>query len=176
MHDSSNCRICRGLPVVGSMSDEELFAFLAACRGELAEKQARFQQRIRGAARWSYELTDCSLTIGSERFPMTPVGTHSPEYQTWLWAWANEDFPPVAREASRHLQALYGVTGLRVFLDPGVGASSADAQDFAALAVHQLGAIGFFRSPSDGPTLYLAVGEAGSDGGEPAAPPDGPRS
>ena len=34
------------------------------------------------------------------------------------------------------------------------------ARDFAAMAVHLLGAIGFFRCPSeDGPTLYLAVHE-----------------
>src|SRR5262249_15115072 len=149
MHDSSTCPICCGLPVGSSMSDEEFFAFLAACRDELADKQVRFQKRIAGAARWSYDMADCSLTIGDERFSMTPVGTHSPEYQTWLWAWANEDFPPVAREASRRLQALHAVTGFRVFLDQGIGASSADAQDFAALAVHQLGAIGVFRSPSD---------------------------
>jgi hypothetical protein len=175
MHDSSKCPICRGLPVGGSMTDEEFFAFLSACRDELADKQARFQQRIRGAARWAYELTDCSLSIGSERFPMTPVGTHSPEYQTWFWAWANEDFPPEAREASRRLRALYDVTGFRVFLDPGIGVSSEDAQDFTALAVHQLSAIGFFRSPSDGPTLYLAVHEPGSEGGEPAVAEDRPR-
>jgi hypothetical protein len=166
MHDSSACPICRGLPVGGSMSDDEFFAFLAACRDELAQKQARFQQRIGSAARWSYELADCSLTISSERFPATPVGTHSPEYQTWLWAWANEDFPPAARDAARRVQALHGLTGFRVFLDPGIGASEGDAQDFAALAVHQLGAIGVFRSPSDGPTLYLAVEEPGGKRGE----------
>jgi len=164
MHDSLTCPTCRGLPIGGSLSDDEFFALLAACRGELADKQLRFQQRIAGAARWSYELADCSLTIGDERFPIVPIGTHSPEYQTWLWAWANEDFPPVAREASRQLQALHAATGFRVFLDPGIGATSADAQDFAALAVHHLGAIGFFRSPSDGPTLYLAVQERGSEG------------
>jgi hypothetical protein len=145
------------------MSNEEFFAFLAACRNEFADKQVRFQERIAGAACWSYDVADCSLTIGDERFSMTPVGTHSPEYQTWLWAWANEDFPPVAREASRRLQALHAVTGFRVFLNPGIEASSADAQDFAALAVHQLGAIGVFRSPSDGPILYLAVHERGSE-------------
>jgi hypothetical protein len=169
MHDSSNCPICRGLPVGGSMSDEEFFAFLDACRQELVAKQTRFQQRIAGRERWHYDLADCSLLLGGERFAITPIGTHSPQYQTWLWAWANEDFPPAARDASRQLQALYDVTGFRVFRDPGISASSSDAQDFAALAVHQLGAIGFFRCPSeDGPTLYLAVHEPseaeGADG------------
>jgi hypothetical protein len=159
MHDSSTCPICRGSPVRGSLSDEEFFAFLAACRNELADKQARLQQLTQGAAHWSCELANRALTIGSKRFSMTPVGTHSLQHQTWLWGWANEDFPPLAREASRRLQVLHEVTGFRVFLDPGIAASSEDAQDFTALAVHQLGAIGFFRSPSDGPTLYLAVHE-----------------
>ena len=85
---------------------------------------------------------------------MTPVGTHSPEYQSWLWAWANEDFPPVARDAARRLQALHTMTGFRVFLDPGIAASAADAEDFAGWPFIARGD-GFFRSPSDGPTLYL---------------------
>ena len=50
-------------------------------------------------------------------------------------------------------------TGFRVFIDEGIEASSMDAQDFTALAVHQLGAIGFFREASDSPALYLAVHE-----------------
>jgi hypothetical protein len=163
MHNSSTCPICHGLPIGGSMSDAEFFAFLAACRDELEDKQPRFQQRIASAGSWTYDMMDCSLTMGTERFPMTRVGTHSLEYQTWLWAWANEDFPEAARAASRQLQSLHTVTGFRVFIDPGIEASSADAEDFAALAVHQLGAIGFFRDPSDGPTLYLAVHEQKND-------------
>jgi hypothetical protein len=160
MHDSSTCPICRGQPINGSMSDEQFFAFLTACRAELVEKQTRFQQRIEGRQRWFYELADCSLIIGDERFAITPVGTHSPEYQTWLWAWANDDLAALARDTSKQLRGLYDVTGFRVFSDPGIAASSADAQDFTALAVHYLGAIGFFRCPSsDGPTLYLAVHE-----------------
>src|SRR5262249_18378839 len=77
MHDSSTCPICRGLPVGGSMSDDDFFAFLAACRDELAAKQAGFQQRIAGAPRWQYELADGSLTIGGTRFGMTPIGSFS---------------------------------------------------------------------------------------------------
>lgn len=144
------------------MSDAEFFAFLDACREELADKQLQFQQRIAGVGSWTYDLRDCSLTIGSERFGVTPVGTHSLEYQTWLWAWANKDFPEAARTVSRQLQSLHTVTGFRVFIDEGIEASSADAQDFTALAVHQLGAIGFFREASDSPTLYLAVHEPGA--------------
>ena len=139
------------------MSDEEFFAFLDACRDELAEKQSQFKQLVGNAIGWYYDMQDCSLTLGSERFSMTPVGTHSPEYQTWLWAWANDEFPEVARAASRQIQSLHSVTGFRVFINEGIEASAEDADDFTALAVHQLGAIGFFREASGSPTLYLAV-------------------
>jgi hypothetical protein len=155
------------------MSDDEFFAFLESCRDELAAKQAGFQQRIAGVSRWRYEMREGSLTIGDTRFRMTPIGSYSPQYLTWLWAWANEDFPEVARVASRQIQGLHCVTGFRVFIDPGSGASPPDALDFAALAVHQLGAIGFFRCPSDGPVLYLAVHEPTSQGGEPNPAPNG---
>ena len=162
MHDASTCPMCRGLPVGGSLSDAEFIAFLTACRNELTGKQASFQARIAGASRWQHEMADGSLTIGDTRFGMTPIGSFSPQNQSWLWAWANEDFPEVARAASRRIQGLHAVTGFRVFLDPGIRASPADAQDFAALAVHQLGAIGYFRCPSDGPVLFLAVYEPGN--------------
>ena len=68
----------------------------------------------------------------------------------------------MARAASRQLQSLHSVTGFRVFMNPGIEASSQDAQDFAALAVHHLGAIGFFRNGSESPILYLAVHERAS--------------
>lgn len=163
MHDSSTCPICRGLPTGGSMSDEEFFAFLSACQRELEERQVRFQQRIHAAPRWHYDLADTTLTVGNLRFRMTPIGTFSETYQTWLWAWANEDFPESARVSSRRIQELHAVTGFRVFLDPGIEASRADAQDLSALAIHQLGAIGLFRCPSQGPELYLAVHEPADD-------------
>ena len=142
MHDSSTCPVCHGLPIGGSMSDGEFFAFLAACRDDLAAKQSGFQQRIAGESRWQYEMSDGSLTIGDIGFGMTPIGTFSPEHQTWLWAWANEDFPEAARAGSRQIQGLHTITGFRVFLEPGIGALPSDAQDFAVLAVHQLGGSG----------------------------------
>jgi hypothetical protein len=144
------------------MSDEQFSTFLAACRDELARIQPQFQERICGAGRWSYDLSDCTLRIGQHCFPITPIGTHSPEHQTWLWAWANDEFPPCAREASKSLQTLEKLTGFKVFTSPGIGASDRDAQDFAALAVHCVDAIGFFRIPGAA-TLFLAVHEPSSE-------------
>ena len=157
MHDSSRCETCRGLPIGGSLSDADFSAFVGACRHELAAKQAVFQQRVQGGARWFYDMTDLSLTIDDIVLGMTPIGTYSSEYGSWLWAWANEDFPLTARRAAERIRTLHDITGFRVFLDPGIKASPADADDFVALAVHALDAAAFFRCPSPGPTLYLAV-------------------
>jgi hypothetical protein len=52
------------------------------------------------AARWFYEMTDGSLTIGYTRFGMIALGTYSAAHQSWLWAWANQAFPPVAKESA----------------------------------------------------------------------------
>jgi hypothetical protein len=139
------------------MSDEDFSAFLAHCRAEFAARQSRLLPRITAAATFSYDLNDCSLTLGEEHFTIIPVGTHNASLQTWLWAWANDSFPPAARESSRRLQGLFQTTGFRVFLDPGITATSTDAQDFTAIAVHHVNAIGFFRKTSNDVTLYLAI-------------------
>jgi len=157
MHDSSRCETCRGLPIGGSLSDAEFSAFLDACRHELAAKQAVFQQRVHGSARWFYDMTDLSLTIDDIVLGMTPIGTYSSEYGSWLWAWANEDFPFTSRKAAERIRTLHDITGFQVFLDPGIKASLADADDFVALAVHALDASAFFRCPSHRVTLYLAA-------------------
>jgi hypothetical protein len=156
MHDVSNCPVCSKALKSGSMSDEQFSAFIAVCRDELTRLQSQFQERIRGSGQWFYNLSDCTLRIGDISFPITPIGTHSPERQSWLWAWANEEFPLRAREASKSIRALQTLTGFRAFTSPSIGASDSEAQDLAALAVHCLGAIGIFRVPGT-PTLFLAV-------------------
>jgi hypothetical protein len=145
------------MPVGDSLSDAEFSAFVASCRAESADKQRQFVDTIRGAPRWFYDMDDGSLTIGDVVYGMTPIGTHSPIHDSWLWAWANEDFPEAAREASAQIRSLHGTTGFRVFVTPGTDASANDAADLVALAVHVLDARAFFRCPSAGPTLFLAV-------------------
>lgn len=146
-----------------AMSDGEFSAFLNDCRTGLASLQADFQRRVEGGGKWFYDLSDCTLRIGEQSFEITPIGTYSAEYRSWLWAWANDEFPSSAREASKLLQNLYTHTGFRVFISPGIGASEADAHDFVALAVHCLGATGFFRVPAEdgAPALFLAVQHGG---------------
>jgi hypothetical protein len=67
------------------MSDDEFAAFLVLCRDELGTKQAAFQHRIEGASKWFYEMADATLAIENAVFGMTPIGTYSADYNTWLW-------------------------------------------------------------------------------------------
>ena len=153
------------------MTEAKFEEFLARCVSDAQHKNDALDAEygLHSFVRWDDDRDRELLVFSNPGKPdvleakRTEIGSYSLRTQTWLWAWANEDFSPAAREASRRLQALHALTGFRVFVDPGIGASSADAQDFAALAVHQLEAIGFFRSPSDGPTLYLVVHERGSE-------------
>lgn len=163
MHNSANCPICRGFPVGNSLSNTEFFELLDACRNELEAKQEIFQQRVSGRDQWYYDLADNSLTLGTLRFRITAVGTFSPVFETWLWAWANPDYPETAREASRRIQSLLSITGFNLFTTEGIHASSADAQDFAAMAIHQLDSIRLFKVLSEELTLYLAVQELTDD-------------
>jgi hypothetical protein len=165
MHDSSHCPICNGIAAGGEMTDDEFATFLEACRAELHAKQATFVERTKDAGKWAYDLETEQLTLGVETFGIVAVGTFSPSHESWLWAWANEDYPAGARKAAAEIQRLQALTGFRIFTSPGCPASSQDAQDFTALAIHLLGGIGLYRIPSqreDGPTLYLAVLEIAS--------------
>ena len=156
MHDSSTCPICQGQPTDGSMTDDEFASFLDGCRAELVAKQSGFVQSLSEDGKWDYDLANSSLRIGTCDYRITAIGTHNPELQTWLWAWANDTFPDSARSASSTIKTLFDVTGFRVFTDDGINATSHDAQALSACAIHVLGAAGLYRCPGEA-TLYLAV-------------------
>jgi hypothetical protein len=142
------------------MTDEQFSELVMLCNEEFATKQQKFQIWIASSEKWFYDLEDCSLTIGNMQFRITPIGTYSKTSETWLWGWANPEFPPHAIEASSRLKSLYDITGWSVFENQGTNASSADAQVFSALALHVLDAVGLFKCGGEGePMLYLAVHE-----------------
>ncbi|MFZ2269833.1 MAG: DUF6882 domain-containing protein [Azonexus sp.] len=140
-----------------SLSDDAFAEFQASCHRDLLSKQNHFKQHIAGASQWFYDMPSRRLEIGDSLFGMTPIGTYSSAYGSWLWAWANDDFPPEARALAAEIQTLHDTTGFRVFLEPGISAVEKDVDDFVALAVHALGADGFFRCNSNETSLYLAV-------------------
>jgi hypothetical protein len=165
MHDSSGCAVCQG-GTGGSMTDEEFDAFVETCRNELRSKQAEFAKDIPASGKWSYDLETGSLEVGAKSYAMTVIGSYSDEHESWLWGWANEDFPEEARRNAEALKALFDVTGFEVFVEAGIEATRDDAEIFAAVAIHHVDGIGLFKCPGgEGlATLYLAVAKL-KDGG-----------
>lgn len=139
------------------MTDEQFQAFVLSCHAELTEKQPSFVQCLTPSGQWFYDLAALTITFQEATRRAVPIGSYSPHNGSWLWAWANEDFPPLAREASSAIQGLHETTGFQVFRDPGFPVLPEEVNDLIAMSIHQLNAVGFFRSPTDGPTLYLAV-------------------
>ena len=140
------------------MTDEAFHDLLSQCRAELQSKQDAFIDSVQQGQWWHYDLDQETLSIGSQTFRITVIGSFDNEDQSWLWAWANDSFPQAARDSSAKIKQLHESTRFQVFLDAGTDATSADAQDLSALAIHWLGADGLFRVPGkEGPTMYFAV-------------------
>jgi len=159
MHNSSNCKTCCGLPVGDSLTDREFAEFLGSCRTELGGEAGHLQTAHSRKAAVVPQSSGSHLAVRGTR-----IRHCTDRYVQFLipvlaLAWANDEFPPSAKEASARIQALHGTTGFGVFIQPGLAASASDADDFVALAVHTLDARGFVRCPSedDGPTLFLSV-------------------
>ena len=138
------------------MSDAEFGAFLEQCRTELRTKQAIFMKNATGHA-YRYELEPALMTIGSDNFAVSVIGSFCPTRSTWLWGWANDTFSDRVRERSSRFKALYATTGFRVFVDDGIRATRGDVEDFTAMAVHATDAAGFWRVVSDDLELYLCI-------------------
>jgi hypothetical protein len=106
---------------------------------------------------YHYDLERGVMTIGSDSFAISVIGSFRPSRSTWLWGWANDTFSDVVRERSSRFKGLYAVTGFRVFVDDGIRATRGDAEDFKAMAVHAVDAAGFWRIVSDDLELYVCI-------------------
>jgi hypothetical protein len=143
------------------MTDHEFAQLLSLCDREFVEKQEKFQMWIATSGMWFYDLEECTLTLGDTKFEVTPIGTYGATSGTWLWAWANSEFPPKAIERAEKLKCLYELTGWEVFENPGTHATVDELQIFNLLAIHILDSVGLFQDGEGGePALYLAVHEA----------------
>jgi hypothetical protein len=129
--------------------------------------QRRFQAEIGAFSRWHYDLASCMLSLKSSTatvdYPIVPIATYVHSAREWLWAWANDSFPTVAREAAESLKALHKQTEYRIFEAPASTVAENDLEELVAIAIHHLGAHGLFRSRTGDTTLLLAVFEKRSE-------------
>ena len=154
------------------MTDEEFDAFLAKVQDELESKQAELNSTygLGEMKRWWFEQQDAKLQFfdRNDRLAVEAdvigIGSFSSKSSSWKWAWSNPTFIPELRERALPLKQLEAFTGFDLFGNEGAFsiAGEAMAWELAAMAVHQLGALGCYRAPassSDGPNTYLAITE-----------------
>jgi hypothetical protein len=152
------------------MTDEEFDTFLAKANDELESKQAELNStyRLGEMKRWWFEQQGAKLQFfdGNDRLAVeggvVGIGSYSPKSSSWMWAWSNPTFLPELREKALPLKRLEALTGLDLFGNEGTFSISGEAMawELAAMAVHELGALGCYRAPassSDGPYTFLAI-------------------
>ena len=158
--DDHVCPTCKRADDSEAISHDDFMRIVEVAESELRTKQDFFQRRTAEIGTYFYDLDDCTLKLDDLVFRIVPIGTFSNPYQSWLWAWANDEFPTVARDASARIKQLYDLTRWEVFASEGIPTSISDAQTLCALAIHILGAHGLYKLPGETleePILYLAV-------------------
>jgi hypothetical protein len=152
------------------VTDEEFEAFLTRVNEELESKQAELNSTygLGEMKRWWFEQQSAKLHFfdGNDclaaEADVVGIGSFSPKSSSWMWAWSNSTFLPELRENALSLRQLEGLTGFDLFGKEGAFAIAGEvmAWEMAAMAVHQLGALGCYRTPAstaDGPQAYLAI-------------------
>ena len=149
------------------MTDEEFETFLSSAYEELAHKQNFLVERYGFGTRkrWWFDQTTEELQLFDDadnvviEADVIEIGTYSPKSNTWKWAWANKSLLPGLRKKAEPLKELQDITGREIFgyEDAFEIQDESMAWELAAFAVRHLGALGCYRAPSDGPTLFLAI-------------------
>lgn len=152
------------------MTDEEFDAFLAKVYDELESKQAELNSTygLGEMKRWWFEQQGAKLQFFDDNDRLAAeadvvgIGSFSPKSSTWKWAWSNSTLLPELREKALPLKQLEGYTGFDLFGNEGTFSVAGEtmAWELAAMAVHQLGALGCYRaaaSTPDDPHTYLAI-------------------
>ncbi len=116
------------------------------------------------STKWHYELETCTFTfkrffLFRRKFTLTPIATYLPSKSSWLWAWANDSLPPLARERSARIKTLTEKTKYKIFTSPQFDVTSEEIDELCALALHHLDGSSLFKVKSSEPWLYLVLHE-----------------
>ena len=138
--------------------------FVRKCCRELEEKMAAWESEFGIGEyplfKWSDE--DAVLRFGSESsWPVTcdivVAGTWGKASSTWLWSWANADFPEGVRVPLVPVKRFGEQRGYEPLMRSVVEADAEDAWHQAAVAAHVIGAQAAYRVPYDRGEILLLV-------------------
>ncbi|MBS2027085.1 MAG: hypothetical protein JST54_04195 [Deltaproteobacteria bacterium] len=139
--------------------DDAFDALLAKAMAAYVAKQARLTD-AEGA--WHYDLVTGAFRLGADAYGFTPIATYVPERSSWLWGWANDAFPPLARERSARLKRLAQKTHYQIFNTAGFAVRREEIDELCALALHELEGLFVFKAKDQSPWMFLVIEEQSS--------------
>jgi hypothetical protein len=105
---------------------------------------------------WRRELVFSTAGTPKVVAGIQAVGSLSAKSNTWLWAWANSEYPEPLRQSVLRAKEFGTQHGVLRLIQPRWAAKEADGWDMTAIAFRLNEAKGAFRSPSpDGFTFML---------------------
>ena len=146
------------------MTEKEMWEFVDKCYDELEKKQKIFSEKynINSYKDFWWEQKRRILqfkngdVVGLE-FKIVFVGTWVFNKNEWLWGWANNSHTDLIKKEASKIKKLYDLTGYDVFLNEFVEADETMAYELTAMAVHQLNAIGIYKSPGEQSHAFFAI-------------------
>jgi hypothetical protein len=140
--------------------DREFDALLASALNSYIAKQDELSGYIQKFESWNYDLEHCIFEFRgaiTERFNLIPIGTFLPSKMNWCWAWANDVFPPLARNRSAVIKKLAQKTKCKIFGTPFFDITLNEIDELCALALLETGGRFVFKIKDAEPWLVLAL-------------------
>jgi hypothetical protein len=94
------------------------------------------------------------------RAPVQIIGSLNPQTNVFAWGWRHPNVQARLRANAERTRWFGEKHGLHELTDPKVSASEADAWRLTAMAVKVNAAVGAYRAPTDGPLVFMTIGEA----------------
>ncbi len=91
--------------------------------------------------------------------PVQIIGTWNPKNETFTWGWDHPSVQTRLRANAERTRWFGERNGLDELTKPSLRASEADAWRLAAVAMKVNAARGVYRGPTDGPVVFMTIGE-----------------
>jgi hypothetical protein len=116
--------------------------------------------KISSWPRWNYDLDEGTLTFSRNEKPgiiasIQVVGSTSKSGKTWLWAWANSNFPSNVKDPVAAVRAFGDAEAIPILTE---GSSPDDEHigwEMTAVAAKILGSKGAYRCPHESGIVYV---------------------
>lgn len=147
-----------------NMSKEQFGQMIRDCYREMEEKQEKLIQKYgvdKYAKCWfDFDTNMLKFYRGNKvglELKAYALGTWTPSDGTWLWAWADPDFPQTVKEGQEKLKELYGNDKTGLFKSRGFVGNENKVYEAVSITLKQMNAMGVYKIDYKNSKLYLAI-------------------